>query len=76
MGMLYRQKKRDSVTGLLVEQWPWWMKIYDDGKPIYESTGKEEKREALIVLRRAETKVADGQREGTAVRRTRFEDLI
>ena len=76
MGMLYRRKKRDLVTGLLVEQGPWWMKYYDGGKPIYESTGKEEKREGLVVLRRAETKVADGQREGPAVNRTRFEDLI
>jgi hypothetical protein len=76
MGMLYRRKKRDPVTGLLVEQGPWWMKYYDGGKPIYESTDKVEKREALVVLRRAETKVADGQREGPAVNRTRFEDLI
>jgi hypothetical protein len=51
------------------------MKYYDDGKPIDESTEKLEKREALVVLRRAETKLADGQREGTAVKRTRFEDL-
>lgn len=76
MGMLYRRKKRDPATGLLVEQGPWWMKYYDGGKPIYESTDKVEKREALVVLRRAETKVADGQREGPAVNRTRFEDLI
>ncbi len=34
------------------------------------------KDEALIVMRRAEVKVADGQREGPAVARTRFEDLI
>jgi integrase len=40
------------------------------------NTNKVEKREALVVLRRAETKVADGQREGPAVNRTRFEDLI
>ena len=76
MGMLYRRKKRDPVTGLLVEHGPWWMKYYDGGKPIYESTAKIEKREALILLRRAETKVADGQQEGSAVKRTRFEDLI
>ena len=76
MGMLYRRKKRDPVTGLLVEQGPFWMKYYDGGKPIYESTDKFEKRDAQIVLRRAETKVADGLREGPAVNRTRFEDLV
>jgi hypothetical protein len=63
MGMLYRRKKRDPITGVLVEQGPWWMKYYDGGKPLYESTGKVEKRDALVVLRRAETKVADGQQK-------------
>lgn len=52
------------------------MKYYEGGKPIYESADKEEKREGFVVLRRAETKVADGQREGPAVNRTRFKDLI
>lgn len=65
-----------AATGLLIEQGLWWMKYYDGGKPIYECAGKVEEREALVVLRRAETKVADGQREGPAVKRTRFEDLI
>ena len=51
MGMLYRRKRRDPVTGRLVETGPWWMKYYDQWHPIYESTGKHEKREALSVLR-------------------------
>ena len=76
MGMLYRRKKRDPVTGKLVECGPWWMKYYDGGKPIMESTGKLEKREASLVLRKAEGKVAEGQREGPLVKRTRFEDLV
>ena len=76
MGMLYRRKKRDPVTGDLVECGPWWMKYYDGGKPIMESTGKLEKREAFLVLRKAEGKVAEGRREGPLVKRTRFEDLI
>ena len=76
MGMLYRRKKLDPVTGKLVEQGPWWVKYYDGGKPIYETTRKLEKRDALTVLRKAEAKVAEGQREGPVVKRTRFEDLI
>jgi hypothetical protein len=51
------------------------MKYSDSGKPICESTSKT-KREALVVLRRAETKVADRQQEGSAVKHTRFEDII
>ncbi len=76
MGMLYRRKKRDPATGQLVELPTWWMKYYDAGRPVYESTGKKEKREAQAVLKRAENKVLDGQREGPTVNRTKFEDLV
>lgn len=70
MGMLYRRKKNGVETG------PWWMKYYDHGKPIYQSTEKLEKREAQLVLKRAELKIAEGQREGGHIQRARFEDLI
>jgi len=76
MGSLYRRKKRDPQTGKLVETGPWWMKYYDQGKPYSNSTGKYEKREASMVLKKAEAKVLEGQREGPAMLRTRFEDLI
>lgn len=52
------------------------MKYYDNGRPIYQSTEKVEKREALAVLKRAESKVLDGQREGPMIHRTRFKDLV
>ena len=48
MGSLYRRTKVDNATNKRVAVGPWWMKIYDDGRPIYSSTGKFEKREALI----------------------------
>lgn len=76
MGMLYRRKKKDPVTGKLVETGPWWMKFYDCGKPHYQSTGKMEKREALAVMKKTEGKVLEGHREGLHVLRTRFEDLV
>jgi len=76
MGSLYRRKKRDPLTGKLVETGPWWMKYYDQGKPYSQSTGKFEKREAKAVLSKAEVKVLEGQREGSAVNRTRFDDLV
>jgi len=44
MGSLYRRKKRDPLTGKLVEKGPWWMKYYDQGKPYSHSTQKYEKR--------------------------------
>jgi len=76
MGSLYRRKKRDPMTGKLVETGPYWMKYYDQGKPYSHSTGKYERRQASMVLKKAEAKVLEGQREGPAMLRTRFEDLI
>jgi integrase len=76
MGMLYRRKERDPVTGALIERGPWWMKYYDEGKPIYQSTGKLEKREATLTLRKAEAKVAQGQREAPILHRIKFDDLV
>src|SRR5215831_5033498 len=76
MGMLYRRKKKDKTTGEAIAFGPWWMKYYDHGKPIRQSTEQYEKREAQKVLTRAEVKVQEGQREGTRIHRTKFEDLI
>ena len=75
MGMLYRRKKLNSKTGILEPKGPWWMKFYDQGKPIFLSTKQYEKREAQKALQKAEGKVADGQRESPKVHQTRFEDL-
>ncbi|NGZ96070.1 MAG: hypothetical protein CV089_08075 [Nitrospira sp. WS110] len=50
-------------------------KYYDNGKPLYQSTGKLEQREAPAVLRRAENRVLEGLREGPLVYRMKFEDL-
>jgi len=75
MGMLYRRKKKNPNTGQLEETGPWWMKFYDQGKPIYRSTEQYEKRDANKVLQKAEGKVAEGQRESPKIHQTRFEDL-
>ena len=76
MGFLYRRKKKDPVTGALRETGPWWMKYYDDGKAVYESTAKREKRAALNVLRKSEAKVVEGRREDGLIRKARFDHLI
>ena len=75
MGMLYRRKQKDDA-GKPVEVGPWWMKIYDDGRPIYASTRKLDKREAYAAMVKEEGKIAEGRREGPLVRRIRFEDLV
>ncbi len=76
MGMLYRRKKRNPKTDKLEPFGPWWRKYYDDGRPIYRSTGHYEKREAQKALAKDKGKVAEGQRESPKIHKTRFEDLI
>ena len=76
MGMLYRRKVRDPVTGELVERGPWWIKFYHDGRPVYDSTGTTDKAEARRVLKRREGQIVSGMYHGPQVARTRFENLI
>ena len=76
MGMLYRRKVRDAVTGALIERGPWWMKYYRQGRPFYESTETEDRTEARRKLKEREGQVAQGLHQGPQVERTRFEDLV
>ena len=75
MGMLYRRNKRNSVTGELVEFGPWWIKYYDHGRPIRESTSTTDRTEAKRKLKEQEGQVAQGLHQGPQVERTRYEDL-
>ncbi|MBS0167347.1 MAG: tyrosine-type recombinase/integrase [Nitrospira sp.] len=76
MGMLYRRSKRDPVTRQKVEFGPWWIKFYDNGRPIRESTGTTDKTEARRRLKEKEGKVSEGLYSGPQVERTKFEDLV
>ena len=76
MGMLYRRKKVDPATGKKVERGPWWIKYYRDGRPFFESTETEDKREARKTLKGKEGDVAEGRHQGTRVNKTRFNDLV
>jgi len=76
MGMIYRRKRRDPVTGELVESGPYWAKYYRQGRPFYESTETEDKTEARRKLKEWEGQVAQGLHQGPQVGRTRFEDLV
>ncbi len=76
MGMLYRRRKRDPLTGQMIVLSPWWIKFYDHGRPIRESTGTTDKAEARRRLKQKEGKVSEGVYQGPQVERTKFEDLI
>ena len=75
MGMIYRRKKRDPATGLLVETGPHWMKYYIEGRPIQESTRTLDRVEAKRLLKEKEGEVATGLYRGPKIERVRFEDL-
>ncbi len=75
MGMIYRRKKRDPTTGTLVEQGPYWMKYYIEGRPIQESTKTFDKEGAKRALKVKEGEIAAGVYRGPGIDRVRFEDL-
>lgn len=52
------------------------MKYYRDGRPVYESTGTTEKREAQRKLNERLGQVATGIHPGPHVERTAFEELV
>lgn len=60
MDMIYRRKKRDPATGLLVETGPHWMKYYSEGRPIQESTRTVDRAEAKRLLKEKEGEVPRG----------------
>ena len=60
MGRIYRRKKKDPATGLLVETGPHWMKYYSEGRPIQESTRTLDRVEAKRLLKEKEGEVPGG----------------
>ena len=75
MGTIYRRKKRDLTTGLLVETGPHWMQNFVDGRAIQESTRTRDRVEAKRLLKEKEGEVATGLYRGPKIERIRFEDL-
>ena len=75
MGTIYRRKKRDPTTGLLVETGPHWMQYFVDGRAIQESTRTRDRVEAKRLLKEKEGEVATGLYRGPKIERIRFEDL-
>lgn len=76
MGMLYRRKKRDSQTGQMIESKVWWMKYYDQDRPIRESAQTTDKTAAARKLKEREYQLSIGIRQGAQADRTMFEDLV
>jgi hypothetical protein len=54
----------------------WWVKYYQNGRPIRESMGSERETEAKRFLRLREGQVAQGKRVMPQAERLRFENLV
>jgi len=76
MGYLYKPKlkKREGETEAR-ESSVWWVKYYQDGKPIRVSTGTEKETEARRFLKEREGRVATGQPILPRADRVRYEEI-
>lgn len=74
MGYLYR-KKRKQRDGSVVEEQIFWVKYYQNGRAIRESTGTNKEKEAERFLKRREGAVAAGQPLLPRADRVRFEEI-
>ena len=74
MGMVYRPKYRRG-DGTVAESAVWWLKYYQDGRPIRESSGTEKETEARKLLKLREGDVARGNPVVPKVEQVRFSEL-
>jgi integrase len=73
MGSLYR-KRRKQPDGSIVEEQIWWVKYYQNGRPVRESTGTAKAKEADQFLKKREGAVATGQPILPRADRIRYEE--
>jgi integrase len=74
MGSLYR-KKRQQPDGTVRAEATWWMKYYDHGRVVRESTGVEKEQEARRILKTREGRVAAGLPTLPRVDRIRYDEV-
>ena len=73
MGMLYRRKQKNP-DGTITEFPTWWIKYYQHGRAVRESTGTTKERVALRILRTREGDVEHGVPINPKMGRVTFED--
>lgn len=73
MGSLYR-KRRKQPDGSIVEEQIWWAKYYQNGRPVRESTGTNQRKHAERFLKAREGAVATGQPILPRADRVRYEE--
>jgi len=70
MGSIYRRRRRDGSYGSV-----FWVKYYADGRPVRESTGAKNQKQAERFLRGREGRIALGQPLMPRADRVRYEEI-
>jgi len=70
MGSIYRRRRRDGSHGSV-----FWVKYYADGRPIRESTGTKDKKQAARFLKGREGRIVLGQPVMPRADRVRYEEI-
>ena len=77
MGMLFRKKYKDRVSGEIRTCRTWTIRYYGpDGRQLEEATGTESEREGRKLLQRREGDRAAGLPVGPEIGRLRFPDAV
>jgi integrase len=75
MGYCYKPKYKDRKTGGYLESSVWWIKYYQNGKPIRESSGSDKETAAKDLLKTREGDVVRGVPITPKVGRMKFSEL-
>ena len=80
MGLVYKPTYRLKVdgraTGAKKESAIWWLKYYQEGKAIQESSGTKKYTEAVLILKQREGKAASGEPIIRRMNRIKFDELV
>jgi hypothetical protein len=74
MGMIYKPKYKSS-DGTLKESAVWWIKYYQNGNPIRESSKTTKENDARKLLKLREGEVVEGKTPGYYFDKIHFEGL-
>jgi integrase len=75
MGMIYKRKRKDKVTGEIKEGETLWIKYYRYGKPYRESTGSDKIKRAKDLLKQREGEISQGKLPGIHFEKVTFDEL-
>jgi len=75
MGMIYKRKTKNKKTGEVREGKTYWIKYYQNGKPLYESSKCRKESDARKLLKKREGEISEGKLPGIYFDRVKFDEL-